>query len=599
MTNHMIGKVLQGRYQIVQILDAGVFGQTYIAVDTEQPEQHKCVIKQLKVASSQPEYLQTQRLHFLSETETLKHLGKHEQIPKLIACFEEKQRFYLVQEFIEGHALTAELPIHQRLGYPWSENDIIELLHDVLGILEFVHSQGVIHCDIKPDNLIRRACDGKLVLIDFGAIQAIDVGTDAILPIDKFPVTSLGYIPPEQFIGQTQPNSDIYALGMIAIQALTGLSPLQLKIDPCSNEMIWRSEQISVSDRFAAILSQMIRHNYQARFQSTTEVLQALKQISTGNGQPQAVQLKGNVLLNSAKAEDNKHCKFPKSSPLAVGMKVGLVANSLAMGFGLYALINNSPVRSETDTLYKATKAYQAGDLEEAIALAKKIPSTSNVYPEAQATIAQWQNQWQTAAEKYLTAEKALHEGRWVDALNAASQVPDNLYWQTKTDKIVEQAKVKIEAQTHKLLTKAYQKASVKDFNTALAYLHQVPSESSANTLVQQKLAEYNQKKQVRAVFLLQQAYRQAAVSKFEAAIEFLQQIPKNTSVYATAQVKLIEYTHKQHLQAEAQKLAKSKMPSAVKIQEVINRSRTNANLQSFAPESDLQEVNTQLQTRL
>ncbi|MFQ4145643.1 serine/threonine-protein kinase [Chlorogloeopsis sp. ULAP02] len=590
MTNHMIGKVLQGRYQIVQILDAGVFGQTYIAIDLEQ-EQHKCVIKQLKVSSSQPEYLQTQRLHFLSETETLKYLGKHKQIPKLIACFQEKQRFYLVQEFIEGHALTAELPIHQHLGYSWNESEVIELLQDVLSILQFVHSQGVIHCDIKPDNLIRRACDGKLVLIDFGSIQTIGCGSDAVLPIDKFPVTSLGYIPPEQFIGQTQPNSDIYALGMIAIQALTGLSPLQLKTDPRSNEMIWRSEHISVSDRLAAILSQMIRHNHQDRFQSTTEVLQALKQISTGNGQ-------STVLPNPSKTENNKHCKSSKSS-LLLGMKVGLVANSLAMGFGAYALVNNSPVHSETDTLYEATKAYQAGDLEEAIALAKKIPSSSNVYPEAQATIEKWQNQWQTAAENYLTAEKALHEGRWVDALNAASQVPDNLYWQTKTDKIVEQAKVKIETQTHKLLTKAYQKASVKDFNTALTYLRQIPPQSSANTLVQQKLAEYNQKKQVRAVFLLQQAYRQAAVSKFEDAIKYLQQIPKNTSVYATAQLKLIEYTHKQRLQGEAQKLAQSKILSTVKIKEVVNRSRTNTNLQSFDPESELQEVNTQLQTRL
>ena len=120
---------------------------------------------------------------------------------------------------------------------------------------------------------------GKLVMIDFGSIQSIDFGIGAELPIYRIPVTSLGYIPPEQFIGQTQPNSDIYALGMIAIQALTGLEPLQLKTDPSTNEIFWRSQNTPVNDYLAAVLSQMIRYNYQDRFQSAGEVLRVLKQI--------------------------------------------------------------------------------------------------------------------------------------------------------------------------------------------------------------------------------------------------------------------------------------------------------------------------------
>lgn len=280
MTNYMIGKVLQGRYQVVQTLAAGVFGETYVAVDIENPENPKCVIKQLKVISSQPSYLQTLRLRFLTETETLKQLGHHRQIPQLISCFEEHERFYLVQEFVEGHALTAELPINLNLGYPWSESEVTNFLQDVLSILDFVHSQGVIHCDIKPENLIRRACDGKLVLIDFGSIQPIGFEiVDEVLSLDRIPVTSLGYIPPEQFVGQTQPNSDIYALGMIAIQAFTGLTPLQVKVDPQTNEILWRSQNTPVSDYLAAVISQMIRYNYEDRFKSVGEVLRALEQM--------------------------------------------------------------------------------------------------------------------------------------------------------------------------------------------------------------------------------------------------------------------------------------------------------------------------------
>jgi hypothetical protein len=585
MAHDMIGKVLQEQYQIVQSLGAGVFGQTYIAINVEQPHHPKCVIKQLKVSSSQPAYLQSLRLHFLTETETLRYLGHHEQIPELIACFEENERFYLVQEFIEGHALTKELPINQRPGYLWTESEIIQFLQDVLGILKFVHSQGVIHCDVKPENLIRRACDGKLVLIDFGSIQPINFGIDAVLPIYRVPVTSLGYIPPEQFIDQTQPNSDIYAVGMIAIQALTGLSPLQLKIDPRSNEFIWRSYDTPVSDYLAAILSQMIRYNYQDRFQSVSEILRVLEQMCMEYSRSQTIQLHSDALSDSADKENHfaRRDGSVKSPPLLTGMRVGLVANSLVMGVGVYSLMN-SPAYSETETLYKATEEFQSGDLEKAIALAKSIPANSNVYPEAQATIEEWQNQWQLAAEQYLLAEKAFKEEQWSEAIQAASQVPDILYWHSKTDQIVEQAKAKIETQTNNLLARAYEKAAVKDFSTALTYLQQVPKETSATHLVKEKLAEYNQKQHIRAIFLLQQAYNKAEIGEFDTAVKFLQQVPQNSSVYATAKAKLEEYTQKQRLQAQNQEVPRSKLLAEI--------SKETSMRESFEPSTLLQEVN-------
>ncbi|MGH8001568.1 MAG: protein kinase domain-containing protein, partial [Brasilonema sp.] len=467
MTNYMIGKVLQGRYQVVQTLAAGVFGETYVAVDVENPENPKCVVKQLKVINSQPSYLQTLRLRFLTETETLKQLGHHGQIPQLISCFEEHERFYLVQEFIEGHPLTAELPINFNLSYLWSESEVINFLQDVLSILEFVHSQGVIHCDIKPENLIRRAYDGKLVLIDFGSIQPIGFEiVDEVLSLDRIPVTSLGYIPPEQFVGQTQPNSDIYALGMIAIQAFTGLTPLQLKVDPQTNEILWHFQNTPVSDYLAAVISQMIRYNYEDRFQSVGETLGALQQMFLETNQPYIIDADYNLFSEQYEKNqpENKlntdliHRTSPNSSSLLTGMKVGLVANSLVMGFGVYSIIQNTPTYSETEALYKATEEYQSGDLNGAIALAKSIPSNSNIYPDAQASIEEWQKQWQDASEQYKVAEKAFQESRWSDVLRAASQVPDILHWQSKTDKLVEQAQINIEVQAKDLLAEAYEK---------------------------------------------------------------------------------------------------------------------------------------------
>lgn len=595
MTHHIIGKVLQGRYQIVQSLGAGVFGQTYIAIDVENPENPKCVVKQLKVTSSGSSYLDTLRLRFLTETETLLQLGHHEQIPHLITCFEENERFYLVQEFIEGHALTAELPLNQTFNYLWNESEVIQFLQDVLGILEFVHAQKVIHCDVKPENLIRRASDGKLVLIDFGSIQPVDFGLDSVLPIYRIPVTSLGYIPAEQFIGQTKPSSDIYAVGIIAVQAITGLTPLQLKVDPQTNEIIWRFSNVPISDYLAAILSKMVRYKCEDRFQSVGEVLRALDQMQLEQ-QSQIVEAQYTLLSSQEDSGPQDELKSDIattiSSPLLTGMKVGLAANSVILGFGVYSLLNSSPAQSET-LLYKATEQYQAGDLEKAIALAKSIPRTSNVYPEAQATIEEWQNQWQVAAEKFKVVEQACNQGRWSDVLHLAPQVPDILYWQSKTDKLVEQAHANVETQSKGLLAKAYEKADQRDFATALDYLNQIPKESDAGSVVQQKIAEYTQKRHIRAAYFLQKAYTKADAGDFDGAVKLLAQVPKDTPVYATAQVKLVEYAQKQRFQAEGKKVAVSKAVATLEMVEPFDGNKsTTKSLQSLEPASVWHEVN-------
>lgn len=165
----MIGNLLDQRYQVVEVLGQGGFGHTYTAKDTRRPGNPTCVVKLLKPAISDPDFLQTARRLFNSEAETLEKLGNHDQIPRLLAYFEENEEFYLVQEFIDGHPLSAELAPGQR----WDESQVIQLLQEVLSILEFVHSNGVIHRDLKPDNLIRRTSDSKLVLVDFGAVKQV------------------------------------------------------------------------------------------------------------------------------------------------------------------------------------------------------------------------------------------------------------------------------------------------------------------------------------------------------------------------------------------------------------------------------------------
>ncbi|GAB4379176.1 MAG: hypothetical protein Kow00121_32740 [Elainellaceae cyanobacterium] len=273
----MIGQLLSDRYKIVHVLGAGGMGQTYVAEDTQRPGNPKCVVKQLKPASNDPNFLTVARRLFVGEAEILEKLGKHDQIPQLLAYFERDQEFYLVQEFIVGHPLSVELPLGQR----WAEPEVIQLLQDLLSILEFVHRQNVIHRDIKPGNIIRRVEDNRLVLIDFGAVkqvrvqQATEVGQISVTVAIGTP----GYMPTEQASGKPRPSSDIYAVGIIGIQALTGLLPTQLRED-ADGEIIWR-DQAEVGDDLAAVLTTMTRHYFKQRYQTATEALQAVRQLTT------------------------------------------------------------------------------------------------------------------------------------------------------------------------------------------------------------------------------------------------------------------------------------------------------------------------------
>jgi len=156
----IIGQTLGGHYRITKLLGGGGFGETYLAEDLHLPNHPLRVVKQLKPVCTDPDELKIARRLFDTEVNILYKLGSHDQIPQLFAHFEEKQEFYLVQEYIEGHDLTHEI----KAGKSLSETQVIQLLQDMLEVLEFVHKQGVIHRDIKPSNLMRRDSDNKIVL---------------------------------------------------------------------------------------------------------------------------------------------------------------------------------------------------------------------------------------------------------------------------------------------------------------------------------------------------------------------------------------------------------------------------------------------------
>ena len=273
----MVSQLLDGRYQIIEVIETGEFGQTYLAKDIRRPGEPQCFVKHLRPGTSEPKLINTTRRLFQKEAEVLERLGQHDQIPQLFAYFEENEEFFLVESFVAGHSLSTEIVP----GKPLTEEKMIPLLKELLEILVFVHGQGVIHRDIKPANLIRRYSDNKLVLIDFGSVKEIHIAQR------QAPVTvrigTLEYMPIEQFQYNPQLNSDIYALGMIGIQGMTGLPAYDLpKLRDLKNsnkgEIVWR-HLARCSQALADVLDNMVRYDFRERYQSAAEALADLRKI--------------------------------------------------------------------------------------------------------------------------------------------------------------------------------------------------------------------------------------------------------------------------------------------------------------------------------
>ncbi|MCU0541378.1 MAG: bifunctional serine/threonine-protein kinase/ABC transporter substrate-binding protein [Oscillatoriaceae cyanobacterium Prado104] len=278
---------IQGSYRIMEGLGEGGFGRTYKAAQMNQPNNPPCVVKEIPFPqSNDPRVLAQARRRFQMEGSALRHLGNNSQIPELFDSFEENNCFYLVQEYIEGHPITQELPPKQR----WTEIQTIDFLREVLTILQSIHQEGIVHRDIKPANLIRREADRKIVLIDFGAVREISTftvnSTGEILTTQAIGTT--GYMPAEQYNPRSlpRPYNDIYALGIIAIQALTGRNPNDLPPDPVTNELIWifptpDRPAVRISDRFRDILTGMVRYHFQDRYRSVIDILRDLNSIES------------------------------------------------------------------------------------------------------------------------------------------------------------------------------------------------------------------------------------------------------------------------------------------------------------------------------
>ncbi|MGF1603732.1 MAG: GUN4 domain-containing protein [Thermosynechococcaceae cyanobacterium] len=287
-------KLLLGdRYRAIRSIGSGGFACTFAAVD-EHRLQTPCVIKQFLPRQQNHEILQTSINLFRQEAHILKALGSHRQIPSLLAFFEQENRFYLVQDFIEGQSLFESLTQQGAV----SEEQVRDIFGQLLPILQFVHQKQVIHRDIKLSNIIRQP-NQKLVLIDFGG--SIQTNT-SFRSITGTP----GYAPPEQLRGQVVPASDLYSLGVASLRLLTAELPQDDGSDPLFDQQRqqWQIPDF-VSPELRQILVKLLQPQVKERYASATEVLEALAVIDAPSEpiealySPVAVPVKPQILLHS------------------------------------------------------------------------------------------------------------------------------------------------------------------------------------------------------------------------------------------------------------------------------------------------------------
>jgi serine/threonine protein kinase len=293
------GTRLRDRYVIRHQLGQGGFGRTYLAEDTGRFNE-LVVLKEL-TPSDQGTYALQKAEELFQREAGMMHKLQHPQIPRFGEIFRDGKRLFLVQEYIEGKTYQSLLDDRLAINQRFSEAEIIQLLRQLLPVLSYLHRQGVIHRDISPDNIIRRAKDGIPVLIDLGGVKqiAIDVATQVAQSQSAGTrLGKIGYAPEEQMrMGIVAPHSDLYALGVTSVVLMTGKQPQEL-IDPQTLNWIW-NRQLSLSPQFNKIIQRMLANRSSERFQSAEEILQQLphdsgvpetqvQNISTG------VQLQGN-----------------------------------------------------------------------------------------------------------------------------------------------------------------------------------------------------------------------------------------------------------------------------------------------------------------
>jgi len=252
------GTLLQNRYLVQRLLGGGGMGMVYLAQD-HRLANRLCAIKEMVDHFIDPNQRLEANEYFAREADTLAQL-KHQAIPAITDRFDDRNRHYLVMEYVEGRNLEEELAAQ---GNPLSEGLVIDIARQLCDVLAYLHAftPPIVYRDMKPSNVMLTP-KGRVILIDFGIARLFKAAGKGTM------IGTLGFAPPEQYQGQVDPRSDIYSLGATLHYVLTGRDPE--KFPPFSFPPI-RDLRPELSANLAGALDRALSYKADGRPQTIQE----------------------------------------------------------------------------------------------------------------------------------------------------------------------------------------------------------------------------------------------------------------------------------------------------------------------------------------
>ena len=369
------GSVLSGRFIVGRVLGQGGFGITYVAQDFQTKKlvaikeffpdsfvTRTSKVNVVTISDDRRENFEYGKECFLKEAETLSKLSAHPNIVRIYSYFEENNTAYLAMEYLDGESLWDHL--RKRGKISWSETRMI--VEPVMDALEFVHSKGLIHRDISPDNIF--ICkDGTVKLIDFGAARYSLGNRSQSLSV----VLKHGFAPMEQYTrrGRQGPYTDVYALASTMYRAATGQSLPEAPERLYEKDSIqWDSFTNEIPEQDKKALSKALAFNYPDRWQSISEFREAMtnavypkpepipetvkvdspaipETVYVGDDEDEAIK-KPSVL----KAENSKPKRKGKALLSAIGLILGVIAVTFIAIFAVVVMNNSKNDNFTSDT---------------------------------------------------------------------------------------------------------------------------------------------------------------------------------------------------------------------------------------------------------